>query len=574
MRLPVFGYPEVIVPIATPASANPTQYASFASACQTASGVKLEVWKNYDGVFSADHLHGGAISLRRNGAVTLAKWKTGDLPDNQDTLGDCYVLNRPGGSVIMLAARESLATIFPRYVYATTDASALVWSALSNLPDLADFTSAGGWDGLFFSHLRSQDGTKLLATAEGKEPGESANSIGFFESTDGIAWTRRGWISNAGAGELWTEGAVTRLTPTRLLACLRDQANGRGGVAISTDEGVTWSTPAPVVAAAGWSLPLYGAGMNWQGQRGYAPDAETVWLVGRANAAGGSVYGEIGSGIYLWVLNSSGELVAGPQLLSVIAANKLSAGNYHGGYAWWRANADSTLDLFYHSLQGYVSTVSGGPDDVQPLSPALLRHSVVVSSAGSGEGSSGGEAGMGTMMRAVARHYGLPVYATLQNAASQWWNNTTLAFEDFDATHIADYALLLDEVDTTGIYEGDPPAAAVTAGATDWVARLQTGGSPVGDAGDINIDGGKFGTSLSATERNAIADAYLDRANGVETGITPRQALRAAVAAEAGNIIMNSDGTFTLKNPAGDKDRVTADYASTGARTVAARDLT
>lgn len=40
---------------------------------------------------------------------------------------------------------------------------------------------------------------------------------------------------------------------------------------------------------------------------------------------------------------------------------------------------------------------------------------------------------------------------------------------------------------------------------------------------------------------NAIADAYLDRANGIETGVTPRQAQRAMAAESAGNVTGGPD---------------------------------
>jgi hypothetical protein len=73
--------------------------------------------------------------------------------------------------------------------------------------------------------------------------------------------------------------------------------------------------------------------------------------------------------------------------------------------------------------------------------------------------------------------------------------------------------------------------------------------------------------TLTAGERTSIADAHLDRADGVETGITPRQLLRAAGAALAG-VLSGADGTtITLKaiNNAG-TTRIVATVDSNGNR--------
>ena len=53
--------------------------------------------------------------------------------------------------------------------------------------------------------------------------------------------------------------------------------------------------------------------------------------------------------------------------------------------------------------------------------------------------------------------------------------------------------------------------------------------------------------ALSATERNAIADALLDRTSGIETSVTPRQALRAIAAVTTGVIADANTGTETFK---------------------------
>lgn len=69
-------------------------------------------------------------------------------------------------------------------------------------------------------------------------------------------------------------------------------------------------------------------------------------------------------------------------------------------------------------------------------------------------------------------------------------------------------------------------------------------GAVIGAVGSVtgNVGGNLLGT-LSVSERNAIADAHLDRANGVETGVTPRQYMQRTGAVVAGRI--SGAGTTT-----------------------------
>lgn len=53
--------------------------------------------------------------------------------------------------------------------------------------------------------------------------------------------------------------------------------------------------------------------------------------------------------------------------------------------------------------------------------------------------------------------------------------------------------------------------------------------------------------SLTAAERNAIADALLARTDGIETGVTPKTALRAIAAVTAGVIADAGTSTETFK---------------------------
>lgn len=74
---------------------------------------------------------------------------------------------------------------------------------------------------------------------------------------------------------------------------------------------------------------------------------------------------------------------------------------------------------------------------------------------------------------------------------------------------------------------------------------------------------------------NANADALLDRAAGVETGMTPRQALRLIAATAGGKMSGGGTTTNTFRNAVADsKDRGTFTVDITGNRTAATYDLT
>ncbi len=79
--------------------------------------------------------------------------------------------------------------------------------------------------------------------------------------------------------------------------------------------------------------------------------------------------------------------------------------------------------------------------------------------------------------------------------------------------------------------------------------------------------------TLTSGERNSIATALLDLADGIEAGWTLRQSQRLQNSAAAGNTAGMDTATGTLRDLADTKDRITATLSATG-RTVTARDVT
>lgn len=81
--------------------------------------------------------------------------------------------------------------------------------------------------------------------------------------------------------------------------------------------------------------------------------------------------------------------------------------------------------------------------------------------------------------------------------------------------------------------------------------------------------------ALSASGNNAAADALLDRADAIETGLTPRQAMRLGSAADAGVLAGAATTSVTIKNAvANSKTRITASVDASGNRSAITTDVT
>jgi hypothetical protein len=72
--------------------------------------------------------------------------------------------------------------------------------------------------------------------------------------------------------------------------------------------------------------------------------------------------------------------------------------------------------------------------------------------------------------------------------------------------------------------------------------------------------------TLTSGERNSTADALLDRANGIETGQTPRQGLRLMLASLAGKLSGAATTTVSIRDTNDSKDRIVATVDPDGNR--------
>lgn len=121
---------------------------------------------------------------------------------------------------------------------------------------------------------------------------------------------------------------------------------------------------------------------------------------------------------------------------------------------------------------------------------------------------------------------------------------------------------------------------APTAG--DFTATMKTSlnaATPAATIGAGGITSSTFATgaidanALAADAANEVADAWLDRSNGIETSLTPRQALRAIAAALAGVLSGAATTTVTIKGAGVSTTRITATCDASGDRSAVTLNL-
>ena len=168
------------------------------------------------------------------------------------------------------------------------------------------------------------------------------------------------------------------------------------------------------------------------------------------------------------------------------------------------------------------------------------------------------------------------------------WNGTTVTAPNTAGTPVVDVGRINNvattSVTTVSARVGTTSAVLfdgngnVKADVDSWLGTTvitpAVAGTPDVNVSSINSVSTSGVTSVAASP-NAIADALLDRTDAIETGITPRGALRIGVAADAGKTNgMAAAGTAHLRDVADTKNRVTATVDGNGNRTATSVDVT
>lgn len=118
----------------------------------------------------------------------------------------------------------------------------------------------------------------------------------------------------------------------------------------------------------------------------------------------------------------------------------------------------------------------------------------------------------------------------------------------------------------------DTQLAAIAGYIDTEIGTLQTTATAIKAKTD-NLPAAPAATS-DIPSANANADALLDRADGVETGLTPRQAFRLVSAVLFGKVSGAGTGTEVFRDFGDTKARITATVDSSGNRTAITRDAT
>lgn len=112
---------------------------------------------------------------------------------------------------------------------------------------------------------------------------------------------------------------------------------------------------------------------------------------------------------------------------------------------------------------------------------------------------------------------------------------------------------------------GAPAGASVSADIAAVKAVLP--GALVGGRIDASVG------DMSGTFLNAIADAYLDRADAIEVGLTPRGSMRLGAAADAGKVSGAGTANVAIRNVGDTKTRISATVDEDGNRTAVTTDV-
>ncbi len=132
---------------------------------------------------------------------------------------------------------------------------------------------------------------------------------------------------------------------------------------------------------------------------------------------------------------------------------------------------------------------------------------------------------------------GATVYAVILDAAGQAWRADSGVFEPPLAVDWAHYANGATEQSTTGIYEGDFPAAIATAGAYHVLFRQQSGSSPASTDQPSGMIGGTIywtGTAESFPLASSASSAASVAMNGGNVNVNVTQWNGTAVSLNGG----------------------------------------
>jgi BNR repeat protein len=208
-------------------------YAAFPSVCRVGNGLRL-VWRQgTDHVDARDGQIHTATSLDDGRTWTPANVALTDTAD----LRDPCIATAGGTTWLTYFKGTSTLPAAGCFLRASTD-DGLTWGSetrIDNQPYAA------------ISSPIVQAGNRILAAYYGKNAGDTRDSCWLATSTDGTTWTRR-VVANGPADRRDYQEPWLIASGAEVWMFLRYGHYAAIGACVSTDGGVTWSTPTPLFA--------------------------------------------------------------------------------------------------------------------------------------------------------------------------------------------------------------------------------------------------------------------------------------------------------------------------------------
>lgn len=150
---------------------------------------------------------------------------------------------------------------------------------------------------------------------------------------------------------------------------------------------------------------------------------------------------------------------------------------------------------------------------------------------------------------------GATLYAIIRHPNGQFWNNNTLAFENYNSAHWTNYAIALTETGATGLYAGTYPATISNVLTIEYIFNQQGGSPAVTDVpniasarsqgvnlNQISGDSPSVANLLQALNANVPGHAVTGTLN---TTSATTDLSSAVTGAYVGRIILWTSGTLT-----------------------------
>lgn len=247
--------------------------------------------------------------------------------------------------------------------------------------------------------------------------------------------------------------------------------------------------------------------------------------------------------------------------VGVIATGAIVAGSFSAGAIDATAIANGAID---------AATFAAGAIDATAIATGAIDADALATDAVN-------EIADGVWDEAIAGHLGAGSTGAALNSASSagdpWATNIPGLYAAGTAGHRLGNIPDVSAGAAGGVFIAGANAATTVNITGNVTGNLSGSVGSVTNPVTVGTNNDKSGYALSAAGNNAAADALLDRANAIETGITLRQAERVILSATAGKSDGFPGNPVHYRDTSDTKDRITATTDADGNRTAVTLDV-